>query len=421
MKNEEMMSVVNHSDGGRDASERTFDINELNIGEDIDEADLDERDDDENFDADDIVGLKDASELLFKNTMLNVKPYTTVEEIDAFERLNAAKKAKNKALYKEVFDEISVHNLRLVAKVASKRAVYAKALTFEDLVMAGYMGLRTAIEKYDLSKGFKFSTYGMNWIKQSVDREMMNSDDLIRMPVHIREKMLVYNKADEKKKAEMLEKSGTFRDALKTMDPLSLDMDINNGDPHDDSVFGDFVASDVNTENDVFETVKNEEVRRVLQESIERYSENMGREKDKERLKDILFSRFGFDGHVYTLQELGDKYNLTRERIRQIEANYLKYMRKSRYVRELAAFAEDSDGSTITKDRGSITQALEERQRRAFEQRRRDAEYHEALEKAGYKYIEIQKNTGSKYDKEIDEIDNESDDLLDDLFDIEED
>lgn len=379
------------SDKNSTASEMELDLmDELNIESDADFALENELLDDANtaVDEDDSYSQREfnramSSEVLFQKSLLNAAYYTAEEEKDAFSRLRAAKEANDVALYKNILDEISLHNMRLVAKVASKYAPMTKSLSFEDLVIAGYMGLRNAIEKFEVDKGFKFSTYAIHWIKQGVGREIMNVDDVIKIPVHAQEKLYSYNIANDEEKERMFRNNSNVRDAILATQITSLDIKVESDSSHDDeSCLGDFMASNVDIEGDVLEKAKNEAVRRVLDESIEKYAKRC-RSIDEDRLRDIVYSRFGFnDGTIYTLQDLGDKYGCTRERIRQIERDYLKFLRHSHYARELAEYADADQAVHLTH---SAAEQIESERKQAS----RDLEYREALKKAGFEYIKL--------------------------------
>jgi len=221
-------------------------------------------------------------------------------------------------------------NLRLVVSVA-KRYV-GHGVSYLDLIQDGNIGLLYAIDRFDVRKGFKFSTYATHWIRQSIIRSIANNSRNIRLPVHLHEKLVRFNRvySDIQKKIgrdpsmrEIAEITGLSLDSTEYMlqlqqDTVSLNTKVNEDE--DDSELGDFIQDD----NQSVETLV---LSKQLKESLKEVLTNGYL---SERELDILIRRFGLNGDTpKTLDYIGMMYGLTRERIRQIELKTLKKLRKS--------------------------------------------------------------------------------------------
>ena len=263
-----------------------------------------------------------------------LKEIGTVPLLTAEEELRLAKrKADGDVTAKERLIEA---NLRLVVSIAKRYT--GRGMSFLDLVQEGNLGLIKGVEKFDYTKGYKLSTYATWWIRQSVTRALADQARTIRVPVHMVETINKMSKMQRKLTLELgYEPSVTeLADALEmtedkvmeimqiAREPASLETPIGE---EDDSNLGDFVADNnaVTPEGNV-ETV-------MLREHIDALLEDL-----KERERQVIILRFGLiDGHPRTLEEVGKEFNVTRERIRQIEAKALRKLRnpvRSKRIRD---------------------------------------------------------------------------------------
>ena len=238
--------------------------------------------------------------------------------------------------------DICVKNQRLVDKYAAAYSKkYRHHLDFEDLEQVGFMGLIKAAQKFDIKLGYSFSTYAVWWIKQAISREIMDNGFAIRIPVHMMERInkiaAIENKfsdcTPEDRVRKIADEMGMTENAvrecmiLKTNILTYSSLNVPVGE-EEDSELGDFIPSeDVLSVEDI---VTSRELRRCLDEAMETL-------EDRER--QVLRMRFGLDdGKPRTLEYVGQKFGVTRERIRQIEAKALRKMRHPTRSRKLKGF-----------------------------------------------------------------------------------
>ncbi|RKJ05193.1 RNA polymerase sigma factor RpoD [bacterium D16-54] len=263
-----------------------------------------------------------------------LKEIGTVPLLSADEELVLAKrKAEGDERAK---DRLIEANLRLVVSIAKRYT--GRGMSFLDLVQEGNLGLIKGVEKFDYTKGYKLSTYATWWIRQSVTRALADQARTIRVPVHMVETINKMSKMQRKLTLELgYEPSvAELADALEmseekvmeimqiAREPASLETPIGE---EDDSNLGDFVAdNNVVTPEGNVESV-------MLREHIDALLGDL-----KERERQVIVLRFGLeDGHPRTLEEVGKEFNVTRERIRQIEAKALRKLRnpvRSKRIRD---------------------------------------------------------------------------------------
>ena len=248
------------------------------------------------------------------------------------------------AAFESAKKQLSAGNLRLVVSIAKKYR--HRGLQFLDLIQEGNTGLMKAVEKYEYQRGYKFSTYATWWIRQAITRAIADQARTIRIPVHMIEtmsklrkisKQLVQELHREPIVEELAEEAGlsiseTRRILKISKHPISLDRPIGDSD---DSYFGDFIE-DKSVESPV--SVASYE---MLKDKIEQVLDTL-----TFREREIIKLRYGLgDGYTYTLEEVGRKFKVTRERVRQIEAKALRKLQHPVRSRKLEGFLEESTHS----------------------------------------------------------------------------
>lgn len=253
------------------------------------------------------------------------------------EELALAKRIEENPDDDEARNILAESNLRLVVSIA-KRYV-GRGMLFLDLIQEGNMGLMKAVEKYDVSKGYKFSTYATWWIRQAITRAIADQARTIRVPVHMVEtinKLVRYQRQltleldREPTEEELAKKMKTSVEKVReiykiSQDPVSLETPIGE---EDDSHLGDFIPDERSMSPEEYTTneILKEEIGDVLLTLTER----------EER---VIKLRFGLeDGKSRTLEEVGQIFGVTRERIRQIEAKALRKLRHPSRSRKLKDF-----------------------------------------------------------------------------------
>ncbi len=305
------------------------------ISEDFDDAD-------DTTDEGDALSLEDVA--LPKNASINDPVRMYLKEIGKISLLSSDEELALSKRVEEGDEEakriLAESNLRLVVSIA-KRYV-GRNLSFLDLIQEGNIGLMKAVDKFDASKGYKFSTYATWWIRQAITRAIADQAKTIRVPVHMvetinklkriqRQMTLELNR--EPTEEELAKKMGITEEKVReifkiSQDPLSLETPIGE---EDDSHLGDFLKdeSSMSPEEYAINEVLKDEIEEVLCTLTPREEE-------------VLKLRFGLKGGTcHTLEEVGNMFGVTRERIRQIEAKALRKLRHPSRSRKLKDYLSD--------------------------------------------------------------------------------
>jgi RNA polymerase primary sigma factor len=269
-----------------------------------------------------------------------------LREIGRYPLLNAS---EERALAKRITEGdieaknlLARANLRLVVSIAKKYVGRSSDLTLLDLIQEGNLGLFKAVDKFDYTKGYKFSTYATWWIRQAITRALADQSRTIRIPVHMVETIAKYKQISRRLSQDLGREPLAEEIALEMgvdvdkiyqiekidQDTVSLESPVGSDDSDDKSVLGDFIKDDKILSPD------QEVSRRILTDQVKEILDDLS---PKER--EILRLRHGLeDGIYHTLEEVGKKFGVTRERIRQIEAKALERIRTHDKAKRLRSY-----------------------------------------------------------------------------------
>ena len=316
-----------------------IDIVNAEIGVDVAEDLILDNDDDIILDEEEVEIIDDVDVLegvstedpvrMYLKEIGNVPLLTTEQEVELAKRVEAGDEEAKK--------QLTEANLRLVVSIAKKYV--GRGMPFLDLIQEGNMGLMKVVDKFDYTKGYKFSTYATWWIRQAITRGIADTGRTIRVPVHMVEtinktlrmtRTLLQELGREPTPEEVAERLNVsvsrVREVLKiSRDPVSLDTPIGE---EDDSHLGDFIEDD--SALSPADSAAFSMLRAELATALESLT-------DRER--QVVKLRFGLeDGRARTLEEVGKEFNVTRERIRQIEAKALRKLRHPSRSKRLKDF-----------------------------------------------------------------------------------
>lgn len=282
--------------------------------------------------------INDSSEIgtnikLYLDSLRNIPLLTQEEECELMKKIEKGDK--------QARQDMITHNLRLVVSIAKK---YQTQMELLDLIQEGNIGLMKALDKFDYTKEYKFSTYATWWIRQSISRAIADKKRTVRLPVHVVDKLSrikrelakyesKYGKAPSRK--ELAEITGYDQELLDTYyqlntDTVSLDMPSKPSEMGEEmDPIGEIIEdkSTAGVEDSVINNMLNEEIMAILPKIL------------KPVEVEVIQKRFGFNGETrMTLEEIGQQRGVTRERIRQIEAMAIAKLKTSRKTKDLKEY-----------------------------------------------------------------------------------
>ncbi len=302
---------------------------------DIEEPALDELDDEEEIDDETLNNNQYFDDISDDSVRLYLREIGKIPLLNSEEELALAQKVV--AGDKKAKDKMAEANMRLVVSIAKRYS--GRGLDFLDLIQEGNTGLLRAVEKFDPDKGFKFSTYATWWIRQAITRAIADQARTIRIPVHMVETI---NKLlrTQRRMTQELNREPTIEELAKELemepekveyvikikqDITSLDAGVGRDGEDEDSVLGDFI------EDEEGETPEQSATSQLLKEQVQSVLSTLSDREQK-----IIKMRFGLEnGKSHTLEEVGQEFAVTRERIRQIEAKALAKLRKHKDAKKL--------------------------------------------------------------------------------------
>lgn len=292
-------------------------------------------------------GYLDAGKVTKKKKSPSVKIDSVQSYLKEIGKISAITARDEKDLAKRIEEgdedakrRLAEANLRLVVSIAKKYIGRSPNLTLLDLVQEGNLGLFRAVEKFDWRKGYKFSTYATWWIRQTITRALADQARTIRIPVHMIETLTKHTQAkrkllqeldreplDEEVAAEM----GLEVEKVRHLDKISqkaISLETPVGEDEKDSVLGEFIK------DEKLESPSSQAGRTLLREHLDHIFDDLA-----ERERKIIAMRFGLDdGVTHTLEEVGQEFNVTRERIRQIEAKAIEKIRGHKDLKKLEGY-----------------------------------------------------------------------------------
>ena len=328
---------LDDSDDDFDDDDDDLDTIEDEDVEDVDDEDLIEEEDEEEEEEKEVIAVDPGNISVDDPVKLYLKEIGKVPLLTAEEEVEIAKRIEAGDVRAE--QELAEANLRLVVSIA-KRYV-GRGMSFLDLIQEGNLGLMKAVDKFDYTRGFKFSTYATWWIRQAITRSIADQARTIRIPVHMVEtinklvrieRQLVQDLGRDPKNEEIAQEMGISVEQVRNIrrisqEPVSLETPIGE---EEDSHLGDFIEDEtvISPDDAANFTILREELEGILSTL-------------NEREKRVLELRFGLhDGAPRTLEEVGKEFDVTRERIRQIEAKALRKLKHPSRSQKLKDFLE---------------------------------------------------------------------------------